>query len=66
MIEGKPFYVNLLCIPLADLDVILGMNWLSCFHLLLDCALRTVVFPETGVFEYLDENRVGIALRVGS
>src|ERR1044072_4338359 len=29
MIDGKTYYANLLCLPLKDLDVILGMDWLS-------------------------------------
>ncbi|XP_027348048.1 uncharacterized protein LOC113859485 [Abrus precatorius] len=43
-IEGKSFLVNLICLPLSDLDVILGMDWLSANHVLLDCQEKTLVF----------------------
>ena len=38
VIEGRPFLANLICLPLRDLDVILGMDWLSRHHILLYCA----------------------------
>ena len=36
-IEGRKYRVNLICLPLVGLDVILGMDWLSANHILIDC-----------------------------
>src|ERR1044072_9464259 len=65
MFKDRVYYANLLCLPLRDLDVILGMDWLARYHVLLDCAQRAVVFPENGVAEYLNKNEMGTALREG-
>jgi len=43
---GHRFKVNLICLPLKGLDVILGMDWLSNYHVIIDCRRRNVVFPE--------------------
>ena len=37
--------MNLICLPLEGLDVILGMDWLSTNHILIDCNEKRVVFP---------------------
>lgn len=42
--EERIFKVNLICLPLQELDVILGMNWLSANHILIDCGQQKVVF----------------------
>ena len=41
------FKVNLICLPMEGLDVILGMDWLSVNHIVIDCRRRSVIFPET-------------------
>jgi len=46
-VEGRRFKVNLVCLPLEGLEVILGMDWLSINHVVLDCGRRKIVFPET-------------------
>ncbi|XP_017434517.1 uncharacterized protein LOC108341327 [Vigna angularis] len=46
VVEGRPFKVNLICLPLQGLDVILGMDWLSANHILIDCGEKKLVFPE--------------------
>ena len=35
---------DLICLPLAHLDVILGMNWLSTNHIFLNCKENMLVF----------------------
>jgi len=45
-VEGRRFKVNLVCLPLEGLEVILGMDWLSINHMVLDCGRRKIVFPE--------------------
>ena len=35
--SGKDFGVDLVCLPLDQLDVILGMNWLEYNHVFINC-----------------------------
>ena len=44
-VEGHKYRVNLICLPLEGLDVILGMDWLSTNHILINCNERKVLFP---------------------
>nr|KYP33889.1 hypothetical protein KK1_045207 [Cajanus cajan] len=46
VVNGKKYKVNLICLPLVDIDIILGMNWLSSNHILIDCANRRLIFPQ--------------------
>jgi len=46
-IENKKFLVNLICLPLSQLYVILGINWLSSNQVLLNCAKKSVIFPNS-------------------
>ncbi|RDX71597.1 hypothetical protein CR513_49036, partial [Mucuna pruriens] len=53
MCKGCPFVVNercykenLICLPLLDLDVILGMDWLPSNQILLDYARKPLIFPD--------------------
>jgi len=36
----------MICIPLKDLKVIFGMDWLSANHILIDCGLKKLIFPK--------------------
>ncbi|XP_072087356.1 uncharacterized protein [Arachis hypogaea] len=46
-IEQRDFVHNLICLPMTGLDLILGLNWLSKNHVLLDCSTKIVCFmPE--------------------
>lgn len=45
-IYGKDFGVDLICLPLSQLDVILGMNWLEFNCVSINCFDKTVLFPE--------------------
>ncbi|KAF1888861.1 hypothetical protein Lal_00036903 [Lupinus albus] len=46
VVNSRIFTVDLICLPLSQLDVILGMNWLSAKHAMLNCSDRTVVFGD--------------------
>jgi len=46
-VEGRQYRVNLICLPLEGLDVILGMDWLSANHILIDCNEKRVLFPNS-------------------
>jgi len=37
VVAGHRYKVNLVCLPLEGLDVILGMDWLSINHIIIDC-----------------------------
>nr|KYP59129.1 Transposon Ty3-I Gag-Pol polyprotein [Cajanus cajan] len=45
-VNGKRYKVNLICLPLVDIDIILGMDWLSANRILIDCANRRLIFPQ--------------------
>jgi len=35
IIDGQRYKINMICIPLKDLEVILGIDWLSTNHILI-------------------------------
>jgi len=43
-VEGRRYRVNLICLPLQELEVILGMDWLSANHILIDCREKKLFF----------------------
>ncbi|XP_027351230.1 uncharacterized protein LOC113862339 [Abrus precatorius] len=44
MVHGRSFSIDLICLPLSQLDIILGMDWLSSNHVLLDCKEKILIF----------------------
>jgi len=44
-VAGRRFKVNLICLPLEDVDVILRMDWLSNHNVVMDCGRRRLIFP---------------------
>jgi len=56
-VAGRRFKVNLVCLPLEGLDVILGMDWLSNNHIIIDCGRRSLVFPEHEGLELISAQR---------
>jgi hypothetical protein len=59
------FKFDLICIPLKRLGVILGMDWLSSHYVLLDCARKSVIFPDPGISRFLEANRLKFSLHGG-
>ncbi|XP_047154523.1 uncharacterized protein LOC124825851 [Vigna umbellata] len=45
-VKGRRFKVNLICLPLQGLEVILGMDWLTTNHILLDCGGKRLVYED--------------------
>jgi len=41
---GRDFEVDLVCLPLSEMDVIFGMNWLEYNHVHINCFSKTVYF----------------------
>jgi len=56
-VTGRRFKVNLVCLPLEGLDVILGMDWLSNNHVIIDCGRRSLVFPKHEGLELISAQR---------
>lgn len=44
--------MNLICLPLSNLDVVLEMDWLSSNHVLLNCKNKTLVFENLTSFSF--------------
>ncbi|XP_052736701.1 uncharacterized protein LOC128197893 [Vigna angularis] len=44
-VEGSRYKMNLICLPLKELEVILGMDWLTINRILIDCGAKELVFP---------------------
>jgi len=45
-VARRRFKVNLICLPLEGLDVILGMDWQSNNHVIIDCRQCNILFLE--------------------
>ncbi|XP_058774350.1 uncharacterized protein LOC131648626 [Vicia villosa] len=43
------FGIDLGCLPLDQIDVILGMNWLEYNHVYINCFDKTIIFLYSGV-----------------
>ncbi|XP_016185462.1 uncharacterized protein LOC107627114 [Arachis ipaensis] len=43
-VKQRDFVHNLVCLPMVGLDLILGLDWLSKNHVLLDCSTKSVYF----------------------
>ena len=46
-VKKRRYKVNLICLPLQELKVILGMDWLSVNHILIDCREKRLLFPNS-------------------
>ncbi|XP_027193529.1 uncharacterized protein [Cicer arietinum] len=57
--------VNLICLPLKNLDVILGMVWLSYHYILLDCGRKIVIFPDPKLSKFLAAHEIKVILKDG-
>ena len=46
-VEGRRYKMNLICLPLQELEVILGMDWLSTNHILIDFQGNRLLFHDS-------------------
>nr|KYP61801.1 Transposon Ty3-G Gag-Pol polyprotein [Cajanus cajan] len=46
VVNERRYKVNLICLPLVDIDIILGMDWLSANRILIDCVNKRLIFPQ--------------------
>jgi len=65
-VASRRFKVNLICLPMEGLDVILGMNWLSRNHIVIDYGRRIVVFPDTEGLELISTHKAIKEIEVGA
>ncbi|XP_016178613.1 uncharacterized protein LOC107621081 [Arachis ipaensis] len=43
-VQQREFVHDMICLPMTGLDLILGLDWLSKDHVLLDCSAKSVCF----------------------
>jgi len=65
-VASRRFKLNLICLPIEGLDVILGMDWLSSNHVVIDCGRRRVVFPDTAGLEFISSNQAVKEIEAGA
>ena len=65
-VAGHKGKVNLICLPIEGLDVILGMDWLSSNHVVIDCGRRRVVFPNAAGLELISYNEAVKEIEAGA
>jgi len=63
VVAGHRYKVNLVCLPLEGLNVILGMDWLSNNHIIINCGRRSLVFPEHEGLKLISPREVVKALQ---
>jgi len=57
-VDRRRYKVNLICLPLQELEVILGMDWLSANHILIDCREKRLLFPDSEELELVSSQGV--------
>jgi hypothetical protein len=50
-VSSKTYYIDLICLPMKQLDVILGMDWLSTNHVYIWCLEKTIYMPSSNTDE---------------
>jgi len=65
-VAGRKFKVNLICLPMKGLDVILGMDWLSSNHVIINCGRHKVVFLDTKSLELISSNQAMKEIEAGA
>jgi len=65
-VEGHRYRVNLICLPLQELEVILGMDWLSANRILIDYWEKKLLFPDSEEPELVSSQGVTRELHDGA
>ncbi|XP_027927613.1 uncharacterized protein LOC114184503 [Vigna unguiculata] len=66
VVEGRMYKVNMICLPLQELEVILGMDWLSANRILIDWQEKKLLFPNSEEPELLSSHGVMKELQDGA
>ena len=65
-VEERRYRVNLICLPLQELEVILGMDWLSANRILIDYREKKLLFPDSEEPELVSSQGVVRELQDGA
>jgi len=65
-VASRRFKVNLVCLSMEGLDVILGIEWLSNNHVIIDCGRCSLVFPKHEGLEMISTREAVRALQEGA
>jgi len=68
LIFGRDFTLDLVCLPLSEMDVILGMNWLEFNYVHINCFSKTMRFSsaeEEGETEFLTTKQLNQLMHDG-
>jgi len=65
-VEGRRYRVNLICLHLQELEVILGIDWLSANRILIDCREKKLLFPDSEEHELVSSQGVMRELQDGA
>jgi len=65
-VEGRKYKVNMICLPLIELELMLGMDWLSANRILIDCQEKKLLFPDLEEAELLTSQGVVKELQAGA
>jgi len=57
-VERRRYKVNMICLPIQELKVILGIDWLSANCILIDCREKKLLFPNSEEPELLSSHEV--------
>jgi len=58
IINGRKYKINMICIHMKDLEVILGIDWLSTSHILIDCCEKKLIFPESESIQVVSAQQI--------
>jgi len=50
-VSSKTYYIDLVCLPMKQLDVILGMDWISANHVYIGCTEKSIYMPISNTVE---------------
>lgn len=53
ILDTPKFWVDLIVVSIHNVYVILGMNWLSSYHMSRDCLTKTITFRYPGHEEFV-------------
>ena len=65
-VAGRRFKLNLIFLPMEGLDVILGMDWLTSNHVVIDYGRCRVVFLDTAGLELISSNQAVKEIEAGA
>jgi len=65
IINGREYKINMICIHMKDLEVILGIDWLSAKHILIDYSEKKLIFPESESMQVVSAQQIERELHEG-